>query len=39
MGGVERKGDWVVPPRHDGVAIMGGVDLDLRHAKFAAPRW
>ena len=36
MGGLERKGDWVVPRRMTVVAMMGGANLDMRHAKFAA---
>ncbi|GAA3240194.1 DUF1707 domain-containing protein [Pseudonocardia petroleophila] len=35
MSGCERKGEWVVPARHTAVALMGGVELDLRHARFA----
>jgi hypothetical protein len=37
MSGVERKGVWVVPAEMTVVAFMGGADLDLRRAKFAAP--
>lgn len=36
MSGCERGGDWVVPQRHTAVAVMGGVELDLRSARFAA---
>ena len=36
MGGLERRGDWVVPRRMTVVAIMGGANLDMRHARFAA---
>jgi uncharacterized membrane protein len=36
MGGLERRGDWVVPQRMTVVAIMGGANLDMRDAKFAA---
>lgn len=36
MGGCSRKGAWVVPPRHQAFALMGGVDLDLREATFSA---
>ncbi len=36
MGGVSRKGAWLVPPRHTAFTLMGGVDLDLREATFAA---
>ncbi len=37
MSGCERGGDWVVPAEHTAVAVMGGVELDLRSARFAAP--
>ena len=37
MSGVNRKGVWVVPERFTLLALMGGADLDLRDAKFAAP--
>lgn len=33
--GVERKGEWVVPPTHTAVAVMGGIQLDLTKARFA----
>lgn len=33
--GVERRGEWVVPPTHTAVAFMGGVELDLTRARFA----
>jgi len=36
MGGCTRKGAWLVPPRHQAFALMGGVELDLREATFAA---
>jgi hypothetical protein len=36
MSGIRRAGPWLVPPAHTAVAIMGGVELDLRHATFAA---
>lgn len=36
LGGVSRKGAWLVPERHTAFTIMGGVDLDLREATFAA---
>jgi hypothetical protein len=32
MGGTERKGSWAVPRHLKVVAIMGGVELDLRQA-------
>jgi Domain of unknown function (DUF1707) len=37
MSGTKRAGPWLVPPAYTAVAIMGGVELDLRDAKFAAP--
>ncbi len=36
LNGLERKGTWVVPRRMSVFAMMGGADLDLREAKFAA---
>lgn len=36
LGGFDRKGAWVVPRRLSIFAMMGGADLDLREAKFAA---
>ena len=35
LGGVDRGGTWVVPPRHSVVAVLGGVHLDLREARFS----
>jgi hypothetical protein len=35
LGGVNRGGTWVVPPRHSVVAVLGGVQLDLREARFS----
>jgi hypothetical protein len=34
FGGAERKGVWVVPSKFVAVAVFGGVDLDLRQARF-----
>ena len=36
LSGVDRKGVWVVPERMTVFAMMGGANLDLRHATFAA---
>jgi len=36
MGGVTRKGAWVVPSTLRVIAVMGGADLDLREAQFGA---
>ncbi len=35
MSGVDRKGVWEVGPTHTALAIMGGIDIDLRQAVFA----
>ncbi len=37
LSGCDRAGEWVVPAQHTAVAFMGGINLDLRHAVFAAP--
>ncbi len=37
MSGANRTGGWVVPPRYTALALMGGVELDLRHARFSEP--
>jgi hypothetical protein len=36
LNGLDRKGAWVVPRRLSVFAMMGGADLDLREARFAA---
>jgi hypothetical protein len=36
MSAIERKGVWTVPRSYTITCVMGGVDLDLREAKFAA---
>jgi hypothetical protein len=36
LGGVERKGVWTVPQHLTVNCFMGGADLDLRQAQFAA---
>ncbi|NKQ58932.1 DUF1707 domain-containing protein [Amycolatopsis sp. K13G38] len=35
MSGASRKGNWVLPPQHNSFAFWGGVDIDLRSARFA----
>ncbi len=35
MGGFERGGGWVLPRHFKAVAVMGGVELDLREARIA----
>jgi hypothetical protein len=35
MSGAERKGAWVVPPTFVAFAMMGGIELDLREARFS----
>ena len=37
LSGLSRKGVWVVPKQMTILALMGGAELDLRRAKFAAP--
>ena len=36
LSGAQRAGPWLVPPDYTAVAIMGGVELDLRHARLTA---
>ncbi|HET6167169.1 MAG TPA: DUF1707 domain-containing protein [Marmoricola sp.] len=36
MGGVERRGNWVVPEHFTVFCLMGGAELDLRQAQFSA---
>lgn len=36
MGGVSRKGVWEVGATHTSFALMGGIDLDLRAARFTS---
>ena len=36
LGGFDRKGVWVVPQQLSVFAMMGGADLDLREATYAA---
>lgn len=37
MSGFERHGNWVVPAHMNVLAFMGGANLDMRYATFAAP--
>jgi uncharacterized membrane protein len=37
LSGLSRKGVWVVPRQMSILCLMGGAELDLRQAKFAAP--
>ena len=37
MSGARRMGSWVLPSRYVAVAVMGGVELDLREARFSEP--
>jgi uncharacterized protein DUF1707 len=37
MSGARRAGRWVVPRKYTSVAVMGGVELDLRDAQFSEP--
>ena len=34
LGGTSRKGLWEVGPTHTAFAVMGGLDIDLRQARF-----
>ena len=36
MGGVTRKGVWEVGPTHTAFAMMAGIDIDLREARFTS---
>jgi len=37
LSGAKRAGPWLVPPAYTAVAVCGGVELDLRDARFTAP--
>ena len=37
MSGVQRKGPWAVPQTINAIAIMGGIELDMRFAQLTAP--
>jgi len=37
LSGARRTGRWVVPRSYAAVAVMGGVELDLREAQFSEP--
>jgi hypothetical protein len=36
LSGAQRVGPWLVPPVYTAVAVLGGVELDFRHARFTA---
>src|SRR5215510_11638914 len=36
LSGTKRAGPWLVPAAYTAVGILGSVELDLRHARFAA---
>jgi hypothetical protein len=35
LSGARRKGNWIVPPVYTAVAFLGGVEMDLREARFS----
>ncbi|MFJ5679950.1 DUF1707 domain-containing protein [Streptomyces sp. NPDC093097] len=37
LGGFERKGRWTIGRRFNAFCLMGGAEIDLREAEFAAP--
>jgi hypothetical protein len=37
LSGARRMGRWVVPASYVAVAVMGGIELDLREAQFSEP--
>ena len=37
LSGARRLGGWVVPRTYTSVAVMGGIELDLREAQFSEP--
>jgi Domain of unknown function (DUF1707)/Cell wall-active antibiotics response 4TMS YvqF len=37
MSGARRKGSWVLPRQYVAVAVMGGIELDLREARYSEP--
>jgi len=37
LSGARRMGSWVLPRQYVAVAVMGGVELDLREARFSEP--
>jgi hypothetical protein len=37
LSGARRMGRWVVPRKYVAVAVMGGIELDLRDAQFSEP--
>jgi hypothetical protein len=37
LSGARRMGSWVMPRTYVAVAVMGGIELDLREARFSEP--
>jgi hypothetical protein len=37
LSGARRMGSWVLPRQYVAVAVMGGIELDLREARFSEP--
>jgi hypothetical protein len=37
LGGIKRRGHWSVPARTTIISLIGGANLDLTEAEFAAP--
>jgi len=37
LSGARRVGNWVVPRKYVAVAVLGGIELDLREARFSEP--
>ncbi|WP_215547036.1 DUF1707 SHOCT-like domain-containing protein [Amycolatopsis sp. CA-230715] len=38
LSGVDRRGEWTLPPRHRAVAFWGGATIDLRYARLISAR-
>ncbi len=37
FSGISRTGQWEVPPRIRAIAVFGGIEIDLRHARLTSP--